>query len=579
MGSAAGPPLLLAALLAALAGGARADAVPVWPAPAHATTAPGCLKLWGDRDGVQLRPRGAAGDLPVLVNGIARYQDIIKARPCAAPPPAAACEAVARGGVAVWAESHDETLDLSTNETYNLTLDKKAGTIVAATPYGALRAMETLSQLVQCTTAGEYIVEFAEVVIDDAPRFRHRGLMIDTGRSFLPMPYIRGILDAMAYNKLNVLHWHLMDSESFPFNSTALPKLVDGAFSPASVYQPDDLRDAVEFARQRGIRIIPEIDMPGHAVSWGKGYPDLLTECSPDLVAPLDVTKNATLSAVGKLMAEIADIFPDAQIHVGGDEVASACWLENKDVQKFMAEHNLNSGADLQSYFEQQVLKMAEKLGRSAIVWEEAFLNWPDGTPYPPNMVVEPWRSGLPKPYDVLEKALKAGLRTVYTSREWYLDYVLPREACTTQIGNDWHFAYTFEPLPKEVEGRLTAQEAANFMGAEVAMWAPFTDTTNTFQTIFPRSSAVAEKLWSPAAATQKAEPAEGRLQDFRCLMLARGVPSGPSTWGKACPADWQFDYNPPYRTPQAFGVAARAGLEGGQRKAAGGFPRKWGTA
>ena len=110
-------------------------------------------------------------------------------------------------------------------------------------------------------------------------------------------------------------------------------------------------------------------------------------------------------------------------------------------------------------------------------------------------------------------------------------------------------------------------------------MWAPFTDTTNTFQTIFPRSSAVAEKLWSPAAATQKAEPAKGRLQGFRCLMLARGVPSGPSTWGKACPSDWQFDYQPPYRTPQAFGVAAQAGLEWGPRKAAGGFPRKWGTA
>jgi len=529
----------------------------VWPLPAEAQVEAGCLELEAGAEDIFLL-LSPAGSTPegsrILRDAVQRYQDILQGDPCTDTPPAggfASCSPL-RGGFAVQADSQDETLAQSTDESYSL--DLPSGGLRAPGVFGALRGLETLSQLVQCAPGGRRFVPFASVSVADRPRFGYRGLMVDTGRHFLSKEYMFAVLDSMAYNKLNVLHWHLMDTESFPFNSSALPRLVEGAFGVRDVYQPEDLREIVAFAKARGVRVVPEVDMPGHAVSWGSGYPELLTKCDPGLVAPLDVTRNETLAAVAALLAEVADIFPDALLHVGGDEVATTCWLDNPDVKAFMKAHGLKDGAALQSWFERQVVAMAGELGRDAVVWEEVFTTWPRGAgAFPKNMVVEPWRGQLKDEYDVLERVLGAGLRAVYTNNELYLDYELPREKARTQLSNDWKFVYTVDPAPASLRGRLGPGQLENLLGAETCMWAPFTDSTNTLQTVFPRASAVAERLWSPSAAlpATATDTTVARLHAFRCSLIDRGIPSAPAQWGLECASEFPFHYAAPYRPPR----------------------------
>ena len=529
---------------------------PVWPLPAQAQAEAGCLEFAAGADGgfglLSLAAPGGEPASPILGEAFQRYEEILGNAPCTAPPPRVACQPLGgKGGVLLQADSQDETLVQGTDESYRLDLSSGSQSVLHAPGvFGALRGLETLSQLIQCSSDGRHFIPFSSVSVTDQPRFSYRGLMVDTGRHFLEKEYLFAVLDAMAYNKLNVLHWHLMDTESFPFNSSALPGLVEGAFGAGDVYQPEDLREIVAFAKSRGIRVVPEVDMPGHAVSWGAGYPELLTQCNPKFVAPLDVTRNETLAAVSALLTEIADIFPDALLHVGGDEVATDCWLDNPDVVAFMKARGLADGAALQSWFERQVVAMAGGLGRDAVVWEEVFTTWPADTgAFPENMVVEPWRGKLNDEYDVLEKVLGAGLRAVYTNNELYLDYELPREKAITQLSNDWKFVYTVDPAPPSLRARLGSELLKNLLGAETCMWAPFTDSTNTLQTVFPRASAVAERLWSPheALPLTATDDTVARLHRFRCELIERGLPSAPAQWGLECASEFPFQYRAPY--------------------------------
>ena len=163
---------------------------------------------------------------------------------------------------------------------------------------------------------------------------------------------------------------------------------------------------------------------------------------------------------------------------------------------------------------------------------------------------MEPQRGQLKDEYDVLERVLGAGLRAVCTNNELYLDYELLREKARTQLSNDWQFVYTVNPAPASLRGRLGPGQLENLLGAETCMWAPFTDSTNTLQTVFPRASAVAERLWSPSAALPAAATAAtvARLHAFRCALLDRGLPSAPAQWGLECASEFPFRYAAPYR-------------------------------
>lgn len=465
----------------------------VWPQPSK-------LSLGGGGDGACLLfsaqlglARAAQGsESGVLVRAMARYNatKLDAARTCrgagAAGGLVGACVAVSP--VVVSVADASEALDGDTDESYSLHLEAAGAAngggsaIVAKTTFGAIRALETLAQLIECGAGGAMVVNATSVDVVDTPYLAHRALMIDTGRAFYPVEYIEAIVDAMAYAKLNVLHWHLVDDESFAFGSARQPALAEGAFHQGAVYSMQDLEGLVAFAKDRGVRIVPEIDMPGHARSWGVGRPDMLVrDCPSSSDPPMDVANASIFETVKDVLRDVVDVFPDASIHIGGDEVKTDCWDESPSTQAFIKAQGLTDGAALQSYFERQVVEfVASELNRSAVVWEEAFVHWDASKgALPASVVVEPWRlRGTNR--SVVAQSLKAGHRTVYTTPDLYLDYHLPRAPepappLGNQLGADWRGVYQVDPFPADDQyiKALTPAQQANFVGAEVVRLYP----------------------------------------------------------------------------------------------------------
>lgn len=254
--------------------------------------------------------------------------------------------------------------------------------------------------------------------------------MIDTSRSYLTVTAIKQALDAMAYCKLNVLHWHMVDDQSFPVESIALPKLAGlGAYSSKHVYSHTDLREVVAYARARGIAVLPEFDIPGHTTSWQFGYPELASSCSTDLRAhPLDPTKESTYALIETLLTEIDPLFGDEFPfwHMGGDEVGYACWQNSTGgyIDAYMAANGIANGdyAALQSYFEKRVVDIVAKLPskKRTVLWEDESTSHTSGLPQ--DAVVELWRERSGNA-TVVDATVKSGRKIVYTTPDWYFSH------------------------------------------------------------------------------------------------------------------------------------------------------------
>ena len=268
---------------------ATAAAASVWPQPASMTSGNASIVV-GGCDGAPFRFTTNAPNSTVLAAAFARYPKLLfphafdpaLERDDAAPAPDDDWSAACLGALHVVVDdASDAHPQLDTDESYALEVpaaDGATATARAATVYGALRALETFSQLVAWApdledwTAGGYVIEGAPVAVADAPRFAHRGLMIDTSRHYQPVAMIRAAVDALAYAKLNVLHWHVVDAPSFPFESRTTKALWKGAYARRATYSHSDVAAVVEHARLRGVRVVVEFDMPGHADSWCVGY-------------------------------------------------------------------------------------------------------------------------------------------------------------------------------------------------------------------------------------------------------------------------------------------------------------------
>jgi len=333
----------------------------------------------------------------------------------------------------------------------------------------------------------------------------------------------------------------MVDDESFPYNSTILPQLQLGAFSLKHTYNHTELKYLVNYALERGIRIIPEFDCPGHSTSWGIGYPNLLTSC-PDSTTwqshPMDPTVDSTYSLLDALFGEVATIFTDNQIHLGGDEVNPDCWNDNLKVKAWMKSHNMTTFEQLQSYFEQQVFSIISNKKRDPIVWEEVFTNRGNWS-MPPNAIIEVWKSAVGD-WSKLVEVVKAGFRVIYTSTSLYLDYQSPGDR---HLSADWQVYYSIDPIGST---KLSPEEKKLVLGGEVCMWAPYQDATNFMSVVFPRASAFAAVLWSVNHNTNMTEVANN-LHSFRCLLLSRGIGSAPVLFGSFCPEPWNFIYVPPW--------------------------------
>ncbi|XP_033940764.2 beta-hexosaminidase subunit alpha isoform X1 [Pseudochaenichthys georgianus] len=402
------------------------------------------------------------------------------------------------------------------SERYNLSVSAGKASLNAETVWGAVRGLESFSQLVYQDEYGSYFVNKTE--IDDFPRFKFRGILLDTSRHYLPVTAILKTLDAMAYSKFNVFHWHIVDDPSFPYQSSTFPDLSSkGAFHPMThIYTQSDVRRVISHARLWGIRVIPEFDSPGHTQSWGKGQPDLLTPCyrgsTPSgTFGPVNPVLPSTYQFMTKLFKEVSSVFPDSYIHLGGDEVDFGCWKSNPDVRAFMQKMGFGGNfLKLEAFYMESIVNITSALNKTSIVWQDVF---DYHEKIPKDTVLHIWKGTGYK--EELSRITKAGMRVVLAA-PWYINHIA--------YGQDWRKSYTVQPL--NFSG--TDEQKKLVIGGEVAMWGEYVDATNLHPRLWPRASAGAERLWSDEQQTSSVDKAFPRLQDFRCLLVRRGIRAEP---------------------------------------------------
>jgi hexosaminidase len=372
---------------------------------------------------------------------------------------------------------------LGENESYRLDVSPEGARIIAATVDGALHGMETFAEWIDLGPAG---FEARSVHIDDAPRFPWRGLMLDVSRHWMPVEVVLRNLDAMAAVKLNVFHWHLADDQGFRVESRRFPKL-QGLGSDGHYYTQDEVRRVIEYARDRGIRVIPEFDMPGHTTSWFVGYPEFASAPGPYQIErkwgvfkpTMDPSREQTYEFLDQFLGEMAALFPDPYFHIGGDEVDPTQWNKSAAIQAWAAHNGLKDAPAIQAYFNRRVEKILAKHGKIMIGWDEVF---DSGLSH--DTVVQSWRGQAS-----LADAARAGYRGVL-SFGYYLDHLPPASA-----------AYAIDPLGGAA-GDLTAGQKAKILGGEACMWTEYVDPETVDSRVWPTTAAIAERLWSSASVT-----------------------------------------------------------------------------
>jgi len=376
-----------------------------------------------------------------------------------------------------------EIQELGEDESYTLEVTPSAANLKASTTLGAMRGLQTFLQLAEITPQG---FALPAVVIQDKPRFPWRGLMIDSSRHFTPIDVIKRNLDGMAAVKLNVFHWHLSDNQGFRVESLRFPKLHEMG-SDGLYYTQGQVREIISYARDRGIRVVPEFDMPGHSTSWFVGYPDLASGPGPYSVErkwgvfdpAMDQTRESTYKFLDEFIGEMAKLFPDQFFHIGGDEVNGKQWDANPRIQQFMHAHSLKNDAELQAYFTERVQKIVAKHGKTMEGWDEIL--HPD---FPKDIIIQSWRG-----QKSLADAAQQGYRGLLSSG-YYLDLMNPTSA-----------HYAVDPFTGPTAS-LADADKQKILGGEACMWAEYVSGENIDSRIWPRMAAIAERLWSPQNVT-----------------------------------------------------------------------------
>jgi len=280
--------------------------------------------------------------------------------------------------------------ELGEDESYTLDVTTNRAKLAAPNPLGVLRGLETLRQLVEITPAA---FSAPAVHIEDQPRFPWRGLTIDVSRHFIPFEVLQRNVDAMAAVKLNVLHLHLSDDQGFRVESKKFPRLQEMG-SDGLYYTQNQIRELIAYARDRGIRVIPEFDMPGHSTSWFVGYPELASTPGPyqterkwGIFDPaMDPTREETYVFLDKLIGEMAALFPERYLHIGGDEVNGKQWNANSRIQKYMRAHSMTTVQELQQYFTARVERIVSKHQKFMAGWDEVL-----SPAMPKDIVIQTW--------------------------------------------------------------------------------------------------------------------------------------------------------------------------------------------
>ncbi len=368
--------------------------------------------------------------------------------------------------------------DLAEDESYQLNVTGSGATLTAATVVGAIRGLETFLQLQSGDAKGVFI---QGATIQDTPRFRWRGLLLDVSRHFEPTDVIKRLLDGMAMVKLNVFHWHLSDDQGFRVESRAYPRLHQLG-SDSMFYTQEQIREIVSYATDRGIRVMPEFDVPGHSSAWFPGYPELTVGAGPFAIArtwgtfepTMDPTRESTYQFLDKFIGEIAGLFPDKYWHIGGDEVDPKQWKGTAAIQSYMKSHGLANEVALHTAFNARLFAIVQKHGKTPVGWDEIFQ--PN---LPTSAVIQSWRGTA-----VLATSAKAGFRGIL-SAPYYIDHM--------KAAADF---YLPDPIPANTD--LTPEQQALVLGGEACMWGEYVVSETLASRIWPRLAAIAERFWSP---------------------------------------------------------------------------------
>jgi len=425
---------------------------------------------------------------------------------------------------------------LETNETYSLSLDTESGLIVAENVFGAMRGIETFSQLISNKVISSSYRMLAQNLLPlrvmDEPRFKWRGLLVDTARHFFSVETLKRVLNGMAAMKLNTFHWHITDSQSYPLKLESLPKLAEfSTFSSEAIYTKIDIADIVSYANDRGIRVVPEIDMPSHSASFGLAYPNLTIRCDDvlrsaslsgdsiehlaDRIA-LHPLKNETYVAIQSMMSEILPLFQDSYFHLGGDEMNKECLESDSDVKAWRLGRADNWNMELQKMFTIRVMKIINDLQLqnddkliNLVMWDE-ITNFIDDLDMSSSFerlnkpTVQFWRFWK---HDSLSKAIETDHHVVISS-DLYLDY----------LDHTWETFYTSD---------MSDFSSPLVLGGEACSWSETVDESNIDERIFQRLPAIAERLWSPANVKDKTLARE-RLSPFLCRLRSMGIRVAP---------------------------------------------------
>jgi hexosaminidase len=376
------------------------------------------------------------------------------------------------------ASSGEAIPKLGEDESYEMDVSPAHALLRAPTALGVLRGLATFQQLLQSDQAGWY---FPVVKIRDQPRFPWRGLMIDVCRHWQPMEVIKRNLDGMALVKLNVLHLHLTEDQGFRIESLKYPKLHELG-SDGHYFTQDQIRELIAYAAARGIRVVPEFDIPGHATSWVTAYPELASATGPYAIERkwgvfnpvLDPTNEEVYRLLDGFLGEMAALFPDEYLHIGGDENNGVQWNANLGIQTFIREHQLRDNAGLHAWFNRRVHTILAQHGKKLIGWDEIL--HPE---LPAGSVVHSWRGP-----DGLAAATRQGFPAVL-SNGYYIDLCRP----------GWEH-YLNDPVPADTS--LTPAQQKLVLGGEATMWSEWVTPENIDSRIWPRTAAIAERLWSP---------------------------------------------------------------------------------
>jgi len=459
-------------------------------------------------------------------------------------------------------EGNDEYLNYKTDEGYDLnvtTIDNSTNvSIYAQTFFGARHGLETLSQLIDYDYDHSSLQIISGAEINDSPIFKHRGISLDTSRNYIRINSIKRTIDGMAANKLNILHWHITDSHSFPLELPNLPNMtLYGAYSPSQVYTANDVKELVTYAKERGVHILPEFDAPAHVgngFQWGEeaglGKLAVCVEqepwasvCVEPPCGQLNIANEEMYDVLSDIYKDIADMFrPMHAFHYGGDEVNLNCWNQTDEIINWMEKNEY--GRDADAYYNQWSVFQthardllinasdddpdASAIGEYGIIWTshlteegkvEKYLNKDE-------YIIQIWTD---KKSNVIKEVLDAGFRVIFSNYDaWYLDCGFGAWVGDGPPNVNWCSPYkgwqtVYDNSPHQIAQDLTGNSHIDeIFGGEVAMWTEQTDDMVLDSRLWPRSAAFGERMWSNPDESWRL--AETRMIAQRQRLVQRGI-------------------------------------------------------